>query len=446
MTYHEFKMSVAAAATAQGLEKYDLYYVGGSTTHVAAFDGEIDAFSESSSFGAGFRCIVDGRMGYANTQLLDEAEAYSLVRDAKAWAQAIEATGFTRIYEGSQFYSELPQAADEGCDTEALKVLAVSMEEKAKAIDPRVETSPVFSLIQHTLREVALANSYGLDLHNRQAECIASYQAIIAEGGRKYIGSAYRQALSLEGLDIDSLVAEAVGLAASAIGATSVPTGRWPVIFSPEMMAALLGCFIGTFSADAAQKGISLLAGKEGEMIASPLVSLVDDPHFADSARKTPFDDEGVATYIKTIIDKGELKTLLYDLQSAAKAGKSSTGNGRRAGFASDVTVSPFVLCIQPGLESQEILFANAGKAIYITEIKGTHAGSNPVTGDFSLESKGFVVEDGKIVRPAEQFTVAGNFFSLLKDITGIAEDFELHDGIGAPSVLVRELSIAGGK
>jgi len=444
MTYADFKQAVLAAAQAEGLTEYDLYCTSGSATTVQAFQGDIDAFSDTTSLGACFRCVVDGRMGYSNTQLFSAQEAVRLVRDAKAGAAALDATGFTHLYKGGGDYTVLPQAEDTPCDVQKLKEGALSLEVMAKAIDPRVESSPFSAILYYGYGETHLANSFGLDLTNRQAGYAASYEAVVAEGGRKYVGNAFRDALTLEALDLKGMVADAVGLAVGSIGGTSVPSGTWPVIFSATAMAEFFACFTGAFSADAAQKGLSLLVGKEGEAIAAPMVTVVDDPHYLDSSDKAAFDGEGVPTYTKTVIENGVLKTLLYDLKSAAKAGRESTGNGRRAGYAGDVDVHPFTFYIQAGEGTQADLMRKAGKAIFITEMKGMHAGVSPVTGDFSVESKGYLIENGAVVRPAEQFTVAGNFFQMIKDITALGGDFTLLDGVGAPSALVSGLSVAG--
>ena len=137
-----------------------------------------------------------------------------------------------------------------------------------------------------------------------------------------------------------------------------------------------------------------------------------------------------------------------FNLKTARKAGVASTGNASKASYASPVSVAPFNFYLQPGTLTKEELYAAAGeKAILITFMKGAHAGANPVTGDFSLESKGFLIENGSIVRPVQGITVAGNFFDLLNNIRGLADDLEFSRGItsyGAPSTLVDGLTVAG--
>ena len=163
---------------------------------------------------------------------------------------------------------------------------------------------------------------------------------------------------------------------------------------------------------------------------------------------QTPFDGEGVATARRNVIENGVLKTLLYDLTTAKKAGVGSTGNGQKGSYAAPVSIAPYHFSIAAGDATEEELLRAVGEGIYITECKGFHAGANAVTGDFSIESAGFMIRDGKLAEPVKSFTVAGNFFELIKEIDSLGN--EVRWGIpgrtvfGSPDVLVRNMSVAG--
>jgi PmbA protein len=209
-------------------------------------------------------------------------------------------------------------------------------------------------------------------------------------------------------------------------------------------MRSLLSAFSSAFSAKNALLGMSRLAGKEGEQIASEIVTITDDAMREGCPVQTPFDDEGVATYKKTVVENGVLKTMLYDLTTAYKTGKTTTGNGRRGG-----NIAPYNFGICAGNETQDDLFAKTGDGIYVTGVKGLHAGANAITGDFSVESEGFLIKDGKKAGPIKSFTIAGNFFELLKSIDSLGN--EIKWGIpagftvfGSPDVLIRAMSVAG--
>ena len=190
---------------------------------------------------------------------------------------------------------------------------------------------------------------------------------------------------------------------------------------------------------------VSLLKGKEGEIIASPIVTIIDDPLMNDGLASAPFDDEGVATFTKALVSEGKLVTLLHNLKTANKQGVKTTGNGFKSSYASSIGVSESNLYLQEGKMTFDQLMSEIGEGVIITDLAGLHSGANVVSGDFSLAAKGFYVENGKKTFPVEQITVAGNYFDLLKNIVVIGNDLKFPmSNIGSPSVIVEGLSIAG--
>jgi PmbA protein len=211
-------------------------------------------------------------------------------------------------------------------------------------------------------------------------------------------------------------------------------------------MCDLLSAFSGMFSADAAQKGLSLLAGKEGETVASEIVTLWDDPF--DPVAPRAFDGEGTPCIKKAVIERGVLNTLLHNLKTAKKAGKESTGNASRRSAASSVDIAPTVFRVETGRHSYDELLKELGTGLVISELEGLHAGVDAVSGDFSLKAAGLLVENGAVVRPVSNITVAGNFVSLMKDVIAVGSDlrFGMPQGgyFGSPSILISGLTVAG--
>ena len=207
--------------------------------------------------------------------------------------------------------------------------------------------------------------------------------------------------------------------------------------------------FSSAFSAKAALDGMSKLKGQEGEKIAADIVTITDDPQREGNTIGTNFDAEGVATHRKAVVEAGVLKTLLHNRETALAMGKETTANASKAGYSSPIGIRPYSFAIEPGDKSRDELFALAGNGIFITEINGLHAGANPVSGDFSLQSAGFVIRDGKKCEAVKGFTVAGNFFELLKSISALGAKLERgvttgFTGFCSPDVLIPEMSIAG--
>ena len=180
-------------------------------------------------------------------------------------------------------------------------------------------------------------------------------------------------------------------------------------------------------------------------MIASEVVTIIDDPLMDGGLASAPFDDEGVATFTKGLVSNGKLVTLLHNLKTAHKQGVKTTGNGFKSSYASSVGVSESNLYLQKGSMSFDDLMKEIGEGVIITDLAGLHSGANTVCGDFSLAAKGFYVEGGKKSFPVEQITLAGNYFDLLKNIVSIGDDLKFPmSNVGSPSVIVEGLSIAG--
>ena len=272
--------------------------------------------------------------------------------------------------------------------------------------------------------------------------------AVVSDG--KEMANDYQIKLNkLDAIDTDGLTAKAVSNALRKLGGEVAPTGVFPVVFDPEAMSDLLSTYSSVFSSEVAQKGLSKFADKEGQMVASAAVTLVDDPFHKDSPMPIHFDAEGCPTKAKNVIEAGELKTLLYNLKTAAVAGRETTGNASKAGYSASVAVRPFTMYLAGGSFTEEELLQKAGNGVYINSLSGLHAGADPVSGDFSLQSAGFLIENGVKTKAVKSFTVAGNFYELLKNITAVANNSQIPAAMGitafgAPSVLVENLSIAG--
>ncbi len=447
MTYQEFKEAVIAEAKALGLTDYEIYYQAEESTSVSTFRHEVNEFTGSMEGGLCFRCIAGGRMGYASTEALNAAEAKRIVAVAVENALALEANDPVFLVEGGQTYTEPQRQTYTLPTTEDLIAKTLEAHEALYAADPKVIDGSVakgYSI--HT--ELAIYNSRGLDLQNSNDMTAIMVGAVVSDGTAMENDYQMKEG-ELSAMDTVALSKKAVDTALSKLGGEVPTTGVYPVVFHPEAMSDLLATFSSVFSSEAAQKGLSKLAGQEGTKIASDIVTLVDDPFYKDNPVPCPFDAEGSPTFVKNLIEKGELKTLLYNLKTAAIAGKQTTGNASKASYNSSVAVRPFTMYLAPGEISEEELLQRAGNGIYINALAGLHAGADPVTGDFSLQSAGYLIEDGKKSAHIKSFTVAGNFFDLLKNIEAVANNFDLPMAIsstayGAPSVLVSALSIAG--
>ena len=442
MTYQEFAKRAMEYAKKIGCDSSELFYTNGESFEVNANAGEIDRYSVSREAGVSVRVSFNGKEGYAYTERIDEPE--KLVDHATDNAKCIESDD-DHPMQTKQTYQEIKRedsALKNMSESERI-ALAKRLEAACLALDPRVKRV-VYCTAGYDSGAVVMENSLGLHAERSNNSSYLYVMPSVEDGVELQTGFAFR--MGTEAADAEDCAKEAVEDALGKLGASPVDSGCYRVLLKPFAMSDLLSAFSPMFSADEAQKGCSLLAGKEGQTIASPLVTLWDDPF--DAAAPRAFDGEGTPCIKKTVIENGMLKTLLHNLKTAKKAGVVSTGNASRRSAASAVGVAPTVFRVEPGKLSYEEMLKELGNGLVISELEGIHAGVDEVSGDFSLKAVGFLVANGAIVRPVSNITIAGNFVSLMKDVIAVGSDmrFGLPQGgyFGTPSILVSGLAVAG--
>lgn len=436
-------------AKAAGLSQYEAYFREGSSFRAGAFEGEIDNYDVNTSAGLSFRALHGGKMGYAYTEAFDDDAIDMLVERAMGNASVIESDDPEFIFGGRRSYAEIASFDDalEAIGAAEKIEMAKRLEAEAKAYSDAIKSVQYCTVLSGS-GGIRLVNSKGLDLSFRSNHMAAYLMAVAQDGGKSTTGFDAVVALKPGELDVKALAGSAAQRALDKRGASAVPSGTYGVALFRETAAELLEAFAGIFSAEAAQKGKSRLAGKEGAQIGAGCLTVIDDPLLPGGYASMPFDDEGVATYTKPVVENGVLMTLLHNLKTAAKAGVQSTGNAAKAGLAGAVHISPSNFYVKPGELSFDDILARLGDGLLINELEGMHAGVDAISGDFSLSARGFRVEGGKRAAPVEQIVLSGNFYDLMGRVEAVGNDmkFNLPSGgsVGSPTLLIREVSVAG--
>ena len=452
MELMEFKKLLFSKAKEKGLEEYEIFYSKDENFSINVYEGDIDKYSVSSSMGLGFRALVNGKMGYAYTESLDEESVEFLLNSVIDNAGNIDSEERENINNLPQQYNSLNiynRSLEKVTASEKID-LALQLEKEARSASDKVVNIKSCSLGSYT-EEKGIFNSYGIEAIHKNNFLFASITPIVGEEEIVYDSTSYVIAKDIKEIEPSTLAKEAVKEALSRIGGETVPSGKYKIVLRNDVAAEMLRIFSGSFCGDNVHKGLSLLKGKENTMICSEKVTLVDDPLMVYGLASSPFDGEGVATYKKAVIEKGRLKTFLHNLKTAELFGVKTTGNASRPSYSSSINVAPTNFYFEAGDTSFEQLLEELNEGLLITDFAGTHAGANAITGDFSLSAKGFYVSKGKIVKAVEQITVSGNFYQLLKDILLVGKDLKFilsssssSSYYGSPSLLVKELSVAG--
>lgn len=446
MEFELFKDKLFKEAENAGFEEYEIYYSDSESLSINVYEGEVEKYKLNGSFGLSFRGKLNGKMGYSYTEILDDNSVKSLINTAKESALLIENDDKQFIYKGDTNYAKVDcyYKELENLNPQDLINIAINMEKECTKQCSKVDGFSSCG-IGYGKSTYGILNSKGLNLKNSRNHLTAYVMPIIKDDEKKFNGLGYCIAERLSDIKPEKVAKEAIEDAISKIGSKTIESKKYKIIINNDAMVSLIGTFDSIFDSEQVQRGLSLLKGKEGKKIASDVVTLIDDPHLKNGLGSAPFDDEGVATYKKEIISEGQLNTFLYNLKTANKFGKKSTGNGFKSSYASTIGISATNFFIKPGEKSFEELCKLVGNGVIITDFAGLHSGANSVTGDFSLAAKGFMIENGIKTFPIEQITVAGNFFDLLKDIEEVGSDLKFPmSSIGSPSIIVRELSIAG--
>lgn len=446
MEFLEFKDLLFKRAKEVGFDESEIYFSNRESLSVNVYDGNVDKYSLNKTFGLSFRGKIKGKMGYSYTEKLDEDSIEMLITNAKEGANSVESTDIEFIYAGDSKYQDVISYSDklENIDTEKLIKTVLDLEKSAKEYSDKVVNIAGCN-IGYGTSDYGIYNTKGLELTSKSNLLTAYVVPVVEENNQKYDGTGYILAKSLDEVNAKDIAKQGVEEGLSRIGGKSIKSAKYKTIIYNEAMVSLLGAFIGIFSGDSAQKGLSLLKGKEGTKIAFEGLTIVDDPLLIDGLASTPFDDEGVATFKKEIISGGVLNTLLHNLKTSNKAGIRTTGNGFKGSYASPVSIAPTNFYIEKGNKSLEELMEVVDEGLMVTEFSGLHSGASYITGEFSLAAKGFYIKEGKKSFPVEQITVAGNYFDLLKDIEVIGLDLKFPmSSIGSPSIIIKELSVAG--
>lgn len=436
----EFADRALSAAKGAGIHPTEISMTDNESFSVRVRRGRLEDYKVSDRIRLTLRGKVGDRIGTASTQALDDEGLSLLIQGVKESAELIENDEQDDIlppdahYDAVCCYSE----AIERITAEQKIALAKQIDERLHAADARIQ--PDATIVSTASETFCLKNSLGLNLSHASNMIYAYASCLAREGDSSATGFKLLWGYSLEDVTPFDVADGCAQDALSKLGAGRMKSGAYPVVIKNTAMAELLSTFSGVFSADNAQKGMSLLAGKEGQTIANPCVTIVDDPLMPWGLGSCSFDREGAATVKKDLVKGGVLTTLLHNRRTAKKAGTTTTGNAAGSG-----RVAPSNLFIAPGEEQQEMLLERMGNGLFLTEVSGLHAGANPISGDFSLLARGFEICGGKAVRAVEQFTIAGNFFKLLEDITSVGSDLIFEGSpIGSPSVSVKALSVAG--
>lgn len=403
---------------------------------------KLEEIRQSTPLAASMRVFEGKRCCSGSTSRLDAQSLLRLLDRLSGLVRLVDEDEANGLPEPELLFSgsldlDLYDPKLEELDSDRAREMALECERAALAAHPLVTNSQGAS-VRVNLATTLLCNSRGVEAWSRSSMISIQANPVAEDGkGNKFADYWWSSARHLADLDDPTSVGEKAGLRAAAqVGATKVATGRFPVLFAPEPAAALLELLFQSISGTAVYKGSTFLAGKEGQAIASPLVTVIDDPLRRRGLGSAAFDAEGVRTSRVVLVDKGILKLYPCDCFSARRLNRTSTGHSSGGG------VTSYNLFIANGDKTPQELLSIMGTGLFVTSFIGF--AFNQATGDFSRGVRGFWVENGRKVHPAQEITVSSNLGTMLQEIIAVGNDLSFRSATNSPSLLLHEMTVSG--
>ncbi len=435
----EIAADAVTAATQAGASEAEATLSQARRFHVEARDKTISKLEQATGATLHVRLFVEGRRVTLSTSDLTRERVRRALREAVEQAREVAPDTIATLPEKcSQFEGDLRLFDDAIAQRDdALKVDdALALESMIRDADARVVNSSG-SHYSDAASITALANSAGFSAAYTATRASLSSAPVAQHDGVKrtgHYGTAGRYFRDLESTSTVSRIASR--RAVELFGARKPKTSRLPVIFERDVAAAVLDDLFAAVNGGNVSIGNSWLAGRLGERIGSNFITIVDDGTLPEKLGSSPFDGEGVATRRTPVLENGTLQSFLFDTYYARKLGGQSTGNSTGGG------IGPNNFFLLPGTQSFDELIASTKQGVLVLDTIGF--ATEHATGNYSRGARGFMIENGELSYPIDEFTIAGNFADMLAAVDAVANDLRFDSSVVSPSFRVAEMTISG--
>jgi PmbA protein len=439
---------VVRLAKQAGADDCDALLASGTEFEVTVRTGEIDRLLEAGSKALGLRVFVGGRSAISYTSDFSRDSLERLARetvDLAAITDPDEAAGLPDPGEwADRFEGELemfdPRLAEVPNDVKM--DLARRCEAAAFAFDPRISKSDG-ATCSTDIGVRALVNSRGFAGTYRSTSASLAIEVMVDdEEGKKRNDHWFSMERFFDRLeDPEEVGRKAAERALLQLGSRKISTREVPVVWENKLAQRLVGIVARAASGEALYRRQTFLLDLEGEPIASPLVTILDDPLMPGRLGSRPFDGEGVTSRANSLVVQGVFQSFLFDSYTARKTGRRTTGSASR-GISGPPGVGTTNLYMEPGTSSLEEIIGSIDEGLFLTDLMGF--GVNMTTGDFSQGAAGRWIERGELTYPVSEINVSGNLREMLMGIELVGNDLFFRGATGAPTIRMNKLMVSG--
>ena len=451
---------ILTEALSTGGDFAEIFVEKKSSSNLFMIDGKVESSISGRDFGIGIRIFKGLFSVYGYTNDMNEE---SLLKATKKIASSISGTKeditinlIKQDIENINKIQIYPQDIKKSEKIELMKIASHS----AKDYDKHI--SQVRVSLGDVKQNILIANSEGLFTTDERVRGRISIESVASDGNDMQTGRVSPGASAgfefFRNMDIEAEAREASRIAKTMLFASYAPSGKFPVVIDNRFGGVIFheACGHG-LEASSVAKGNSIFAGKMGQMIASPLVSAVDDGTLPNEWGSLTIDDEGHKTQRNLLIENGILKGYLVDKLNGRRMGIKSTGSGRRESYKYAPTSRMTNTFILNGKSSFDEIIKNTEYGIYAKNMGGGSV--NPATGDFNFAvMEGYIIKNGEICEPVRGATLIGNGGEVLKKIDMVGNNLGFGQGmcgsssgsiptnVGEPTIRVSEITVGGRK
>jgi len=426
-----------------GADAAEVFLETNRTLSINVLKSEIETIEEASTQGVGFRVFVEGKMGFSHCNDLRNKSLEDTISKAVAFAR-LSTPDENNVLPDDKGVTPVADLYDPGIAAEPMdrKIQMALDLEKLAMKDPRITKSSGAGYGEGE-SEIFIANSNGLVKSYKSSGCSVGVYVVAEKGDQKNTGGENSSRVFFSDLPpLEEIAAVASKKAIELLDPVMIKTQKAAVIFDPDVARSLLGGIITAVNGERVLQGASFLKDHMNKLFASPLLTIIDDGTMQKSLGSSPFDGEGVPTIRNTLVEKGVLKSFIYNTSAAKRAGVKSTGNASRRGFSSLPGIGTHKLYLAAGNHTRNEIIAETRKGLLVLEVTGY--GIDPVSGNFSGGASGLWIENGEITHPVKGVTIAGRGFDILAALDMMGSDIDMNRSLSSPTFRIAEMQIGG--
>lgn len=422
----------------KNFDSIEIQFSEGSAKTVDIRDGAVEDVAVNSSSGLKVRVIKDGRILYYTSGGVNEERLESFFREAQDVIMLTEEDKNVFLPSSPEVYEELNRTEEPSVET--LKEYALLAESGAKGFDGRVKSVKSASCSYVNQKTLITGTHIARKLWNKQiissfCQCLAEENGDIQEGYEGetvYLGKPFEPMLTGK---------KAAETAVSLLGGKPLKTGQYGILFDSGTAAQFFELISEMCDAENVLKHMSLFEDRLGQTVASPVLSIWDDPFHPDAIGSYRFDDEGTPAVKTHLVTKGTLESYLHNgytaglMKTANTANAVRTGSGKIGIGASNLVVS--------STEKASAIASVQGDVVKVLDVMGLHM-ADTVSGDFSLGISGVVLRCGEPVSAFRESVLTGNLKDLLKAVTAVYDNTRVHGNVVTGDVLFDKLTVSG--